>query len=185
MQYANELSTVGLDTIAQMAEEARCDIDYIYLHWTAGRYGQVFSDYHISIDYDGRIYLPYDCRNLTVYRSHTWQRNSRAIGIALCAAYGAEANNGWNCDFGSQPVTDAQIEAMSLVVATICKHAGIPLDHVLTHCEAAVEDDYGPGSGDPETRWDLWFLKDYDGQMKPGGNVIRGKAQWYLLNTKL
>lgn len=59
----------------------------------------------------------------------------------------------------------------------------LPVDRftVLTHCEAALLDGYGPYSGDAETRWDLWYLRDSpgDGTMKPGGQVIRGKALWY------
>ena len=53
---------------------------------------------------------------------------------------------------------------------------------VLTHCEAALCDGYGPYSGDPQTRWDLWYMRDSpgDGTMKPGGQVLRGKALWYL-----
>ena len=50
----------------------------------------------------------------------------------------------------------------------------------MTHEEAAMLDGYGPYSGDPETRWDLWYLPDSDGTMKSGGDVIRGKALWYL-----
>ena len=184
MQFARELSTVGLETVSQMADDARGEIDYIYLHWSAGRYGQIYPDYHISIDADGRIYLPYNCKDLTVKREHTWHRNSRAIGIALCACSDAKANSGWNCDLGTQPVTSAQIEAMALVVATICTHAGVPLNHVLTHCEAAIRDGYGPYSGDPQTRWDLWYIPDsaYNDELRAGGEVIRGKAQWYINN---
>ena len=29
----------------------------VYLHWTAGHYGQFWSDYHIQIDKDGGIYV--------------------------------------------------------------------------------------------------------------------------------
>lgn len=172
------MQIIGIKTLQQMAEEARGWIDHIYLHWTAGHYGQFFSDYHINIDADGRIYVPE--RDLTIKRNHTWQRNSRAVGIAICGCYDASANNGYNSNLGSEPPTDAQIEAMSLATAVICKYAGIPIDNVMTHCEAALEDGYGPYSGDPETRWDLWYLKDNcDGCIKPGGGVIRGKARWY------
>ena len=187
MQYTRDLSTVGLETIAAMADDARGRINYIYLHWSAGRYGQVYPDYHISIDFDGRIYLPNNCKDLCQYRVHTWKRNSNAVAVALCGCYDASANHGYDCNFGSEGVTSAQIEAMSLVVATLCKHLDLPLERVLTHCEAAFEDDYGPYSGDSETRWDLWFLPDsaQDGEMVPGGDVIRGKAQWYLLNGNI
>lgn len=44
------------DDIIDMAREAAGSIDTIYLHWTAGHYGQIFDDYHFSIDGDGTIY---------------------------------------------------------------------------------------------------------------------------------
>lgn len=198
MQFARELSPVSLETIATMAEEAKGCIDYIYLHWSAGRHGQIYDDYHISIDWDGRIYLPYNCKDLTVYREHTWHRNSNAIGIALCAGYGAVANDGWNSELGiegASEVTSEQIEAMALVVATICKHADIPLNHVITHYEAACNDGYGVPYGtwvngvyqcDSDCRWDLWYLPDTncDNKMKNGGEVLRGKANWYLMTNR-
>lgn len=184
MQYASELSTVSLEDIKEMAREVRGKVKNVFLHWSAGRYGQIYPDYHISIDYDGRIYLPDNCRDLSQYRVHTYERNSNSIGIAVCGCYDASANNGYNCNLGSEPVTEAQIEAMAAVVACICKEAWVSVDNVLTHCEAAQRHrpPYGPYSGDPETRWDLWYLKDYDGCMKPGGEVLRGKARWYLMN---
>lgn len=179
MQLTSELSCVGLETIQMMSEEALGQIDAIYLHWTAGRYHQVYPDYHISIDADGRIYLPDNDTDLTQYRPHTWRRNSRSVGIALCGCYDASASP---YNMGSEPVTSAQIEAMSAVVATICNYADIDINNVLTHCEAAYQDGYGPFSGDPETKYDLWYLPDsaYGGHLRPGGEVIRGKALWYM-----
>ena len=37
-----------------MAKLARGRITTIYLHWTAGHYSQVFDDYHLCIDQDGK-----------------------------------------------------------------------------------------------------------------------------------
>lgn len=37
-----------------MAREARNGIKTIYMHWTAGHYGQVYDDYHLCIDRDGK-----------------------------------------------------------------------------------------------------------------------------------
>ncbi|MBF1696751.1 MAG: N-acetylmuramoyl-L-alanine amidase, partial [Selenomonas sp.] len=37
---------------------ARCARETkLYLHWTAGHYGQFFADYHVQIDADGAIYV--------------------------------------------------------------------------------------------------------------------------------
>ena len=40
--------------IKRMAKQAKGRIATIYLHWTAGHYGQVFDDYHLCIDQDGK-----------------------------------------------------------------------------------------------------------------------------------
>ena len=133
-------------------------IKAVYLHWTAGRYGQYYDDYHINIDADGSIYMP--SYVLTTKRNHTWKRNTGAVGIALCGMYGAEINAGWNINPGDYPITDKQIETMAVIIALFVKYGGVSLDAVLTHCEAAYFDGYGPYSGDPDTRTDLWFLRD-------------------------
>lgn len=180
MQTVDELTPVNLDIIAYAAK--RFYGDSCYLHWTAGHYGQVYSDYHISIDYDGKIYFPFDNDNLNLHRSHTYLRNSGAVGIALLGCWDAEANNGYDLDMGSEPITQAQIEACAAVVAVLCKNAPyLKMENVLTHEEIATIDGYGPGSGDSETRWDLWYLPDsaHNYELRPGGQVIRGKAIWY------
>ena len=162
-------------------------ISSIYLHWTAGRYGQLFADYHFNIDGDGSIYQT--CTQLTEPKSHTWHRNTGAIGIALCCALGALPHNGTDADFGCYPPTPLQIDAAGKLVAALAQGLNIPIDrwNILTHCEAALIDGYGPYSGDAETRWDLWYLRDSpgDGAMKPGGQVIRGKALWYAKSSPL
>lgn len=77
---------LSLTQVAVMAQEAKYRIAQIYLHWTAGRYGQVYDDYHLNIDADGTIYCT--CSSLTEQKSHTWKRNSGSIGIALCCGLG-------------------------------------------------------------------------------------------------
>lgn len=173
---------VTLKELKQIARQSVGCIDKIYLHWTAGRYHQFYDDYHINIDDDGAIIIT--CDNLTELKAHTWRRNTNAVGIALCCCYNAHANSGYDTDFGEYPPTKAQIETAAKVVAALCDCLGLAVtrSNVMTHCEAAMEDDYGPFSGDPETRWDLWYLPDYDGDMKPGGDVIRGKAIWWQNN---
>jgi hypothetical protein len=142
----------------------------IYLHWTAGHYGQYFADYHINIDADGSIYV--STNDLAEVKSHTYQRNTGAIGIALCCAY-----NATTLDLGPEPPTTQQIEVSAQVVAVLAAVLDLTVDRqrVMTHAEAADDDDYGPLT--TCERWDLWF---FDGVDKgEGGNVIRGKANWY------
>ena len=189
--------------IKKLAKQARGRITTIYLHWTAGRYGQVFDDYHLCIDQDGTVYVT--CDDFCERKSHTWRRNTGTIGIALCCGYDADcelptaihAKAAWSAvspgeyrdpyealmDYGSAPPTEKQIEALAKVVAILCNELNLTnsSDRVMTHCEIAFRDGYGPGSGDPQTKWDLWFLPDdaYQGRLKPGGCVIRGKAACY------
>jgi hypothetical protein len=155
----------------------------IYAHWTAGHYRQIFTDYHISISGNGTVYVSVD--DLSTRLSHTYRRNSGAIGIALCCAYQAKSTT----DLGPEPPTDIQIEALAQVVVTLSTALGIPIDirHVMTHAEAADNMDgderwhepYGPKS--TVERWDLWVVKAGD-EPGSGGNIIRGKALWYQRN---
>lgn len=184
MWMADDLVPISIEDVKEAAE--RCEAWRIYLHWSAGRYGQIWEDYHINIDEDGSLYCIGDL-DFDEKKSHTWKRNTGSIGISLCCAYNAQANNGYDADYGDYPPTQAQIDMMAMVVATICKYGRINIDDALTHQEIATIDGYGPGSGDSETRWDLWFLPDSGERdkhgnmvMRSGGAVIRGKARFYL-----
>ena len=183
MYPSSDMIPDSLEMVRCLAKSAYGQIDNIYLHWTAGRYGQCYDSYHICIDKDGEIYIM--CDDFTERKNHTWKRNSDSIGIAMNCCYDAKANNGYNADLGSEPPTAAQIERMAEVVAVLAEELELPLDtsnYIMTHCEAAYKDDYGPYSGDEDTRWDLWYLPDYygeDGKLVDGGNLLRGKAAFY------
>jgi hypothetical protein len=160
----------------------------VYLHWTAGRYGQMYDDYHINIDKDGSLWASTD--DFTDVLSHTWHRNTGSIGVTLCCCYQAASNA-----LGPYPPTVAQIEAMAQVVAVLAKALWLTIDRdrIMTHAEAADNldgllpegDEYGPQT--TCERWDLQYLGtdespewtvDYD-DPRTGGNVLRGKAIWY------
>ena len=170
---------IDLQELRQMARAAKGCIVRIYLHWTAGNYGDYSDDYHINIDEDGSIIAT--TNDLTELKNHTWRRNSNAIGVAMCCCAGAMAYAGGVIDYGDQPPTAAQIDAMAKIVAVLCEELGLEANNrnVMTHCEAAEVDDYGPST--TCERWDLWFLRDIpgNGELKPGGDVIRGKAIWF------
>ena len=56
-----QISSAPLLTAAKLAELVALGhnrISQIYLHWTAGRYGQLYDDYHFNIDADGSITRP-------------------------------------------------------------------------------------------------------------------------------
>lgn len=188
---------VTVEEIREMAENCRESIweqaraygrePKIYLHWTAGHYGQYYlNDYHIAIDADGSIYIDHD---LDEVLAHTYHRNSGAVGITLACCVGATSDN-----LGSEPPTDAQIEAMAQVIVAVADGLWLTIDknHVLTHGEAADNEDgiyphdpYGP-KADCQ-RWDLEYLgtgespsfNPYATDGSRGGDVLRGKANWY------
>ena len=161
----------------------------LYLHWTAGRYGQFWDDYHIQIDKAGDIYMPAGV-NLDDILYGTWHRNTGSIAITLLGCFDATPNG-----LGSEPPTAAQIETMSQVVCVLANAFDLTIDkaRVMTHGEAGDNEDgvwchepYGPKS--TVERWDLEFLGTpespvYDPYGKKGyrrvGDVIRGKANWY------
>jgi hypothetical protein len=169
------VSSVPLATIRQFAENARGQINHIYLHWSAGHYGQFFEDYHLNIDSDGNIYP--STQDFTEKLAHTWHRNTGAIGIAMACCAGATTE-----DLGNEPPTNQQIESMAQLVAVLCDTLGLPIDseHVMTHCEAAEEDGYGPST--TCERWDLLFLSNESKEVN-GGDTLRGKAIWYQQNS--
>ena len=193
------------EMIRDMAREARSGIKNIYLHWTGGHYGKNEEAYHLCIDRDGAVYL--NCKSFLSFKTHTYMHNSGAIGIALLCGYDGHC---WapagkiasrvdvafendrmvqtDCaiiDYGEEPPTQQQIEVMAKIVAVLCRELCLPIteDTVMTHCEIAFIDGYGPGDGDPEMRWDLWFLPEpgtLNGELYPGGMLLRAKAQYYL-----
>ena len=188
---------VSIDELRQLAEAAREDIwatargygrePKIYLHWSAGHYFQKFSDYHVNIIGDGKIYVSTD--NFADVLAHTYRRNSGAVGISLCCCAGATTN-----DLGDEPPTSQQIESIALAICAVADGLWLTIDkaHVMTHGEAADNEDglepheaYGPRT--TCERWDLEFLgTDESPAFDPwatdgsrGGDVLRGKANWY------
>lgn len=188
---------VTLEELKGMAENCRESIwaqaqtygrePKIYLHWTAGHYGQYYlNDYHIAIDYDGSIYVD---NGLDEVLAHTYRRNTGAVGITLACCVGATSD-----DLGSEPPTAEQIEVMAQVITVVADGLWLTIDkdHVLTHGEAADNEDglyphdpYGPKS--TCERWDLEYLgtsesssfNPYATDGSRGGDVLRGKAIWY------
>lgn len=191
-----------LEQLERMANDARQDIwekaesqgrePKIYLHWTAGKYDTKFSDYHVNITGDGDIYV--STTNLADTLSHTWKRNTGSVGIALCCAYGASS-----AGLGEYPPTKKQIEAMARVIDCIATGLWLTIDknHVLTHGEAADNEDgltvhnpyawWNDSYNDGDTRGDLEYLGTSESpRYNPwtvdgtrGGDILRGKANWY------
>ena len=188
---------IDLDELRRMAKDSRDSLRSaadsvgrsvkVYLHWSAGHYGQFFDDYHINIDKDGSIYSSTD--DLSEVLAHTYHRNTGAVGVSMACCAGATSN-----DLGDESPTTAQIDAMAKVVMVLCDEFGLEInkDNVMTHGEAAdnidgIEASEPYGCQSTCERWDLQYLAtdespayttDYD-DPSTGGNVIRGKAIWW------
>ena len=165
----------------------------VYLHWTAGHYGQFWSDYHVQIDKDGAIYVIGD-GELDEALAATWRRNSGSVSIAILGCFDATTES-----LGDEPPTPAQIDAMAQATAALCNGLWLTIDkqRVMTHGEAAANEDgirphpayalWHDEIHDGDTRWDLEYLgTDESPIYNPwaedgtrGGDVLRGKANWY------
>ena len=168
---------------------ARCSRETkLYLHWTAGHYGQFFADYHVQIDADGGIYVIGD-GVLDDLLAATYLRNSGSISVALLGCVDATTES-----LGSEPPTAAQIEAMAQSATALADGLWLTIDkeRILTHGEAADNEDgvrthapYGPRT--TCERWDLEYLGTEESPVfhpwaedgTRGGDVLRGKAQYY------
>ena len=159
------------------------DLRYVYLHWTAGDYGETFAAYHFCIGYDGcdpfvaathdLRHNMRDVRSLTgePYAEHTAGRNSYAIGIAVCGMRAAGPS-----DFGAFPLRGDALALFVRTVANVCRFYDIAVDakHVRTHAEAAVDDGYF-GCGEDE-RWDIARLQAAPGPLAPS-DAARAAAE--------
>lgn len=205
-----EAREISLEEVAALARRSKKDLydindgecPQIVMHWSAGHYDQLFPDhYHFCITGDGEIYTA--CDNLSEPLNHTWLRNTGTIGIALCCCF-----DGCTDDLGPEPPTNTQIERIAQLGAVLVDVLNIPNDiqHVMTHAEAAdnCDDDpyfnepdeygesrlYGPQNPCSDMRWDLQFLGTEESpeyiidhsDLRTGGNVLRGKIEWYRHN---
>ena len=160
----------------------------VYLHWSAGHYGQFWNDYHVQIDRDGEIYVIAD-GELDDILAATYHRNSGSVSVCILGCVGATTNN-----LGQESPTPLQIEGIAKAIAALCNGLWLTIDkqRVLTHGEAADNEDgiephdpYGPKNGCE--RWDLEYLGTMESpKFHPwaedgtrGGDVLRGKANWY------
>ena len=139
---------------------------------TGHKLQHIFYEYIISHNFKVVI----STNDFTELKSHTWRRNSRAIGVSLCACYNATSN-----DLGEYAPTPIQIENTARVMSILSAALDLPItdEYFMTHAEAADLDGYGPAT--TCERWDLSILQNGDEWMS-GGNTLRGKANYYLNN---
>jgi len=155
-------------------------------HWSGGPYEPTnldYADYHCGIVLNPKTGKAHGEKwhNYTVKTPHTWNRNTGNIAVTIIGMLGASPGN-----FGSCPITQAQIDEFCLCVAEICILKNIdPSTNFKTHAEWAVLDGYGPLSGDPLTKWDLACLAPFkkawptraaaEAQVKATGDLLRQK----------
>lgn len=194
------VSPAELESLAMYYREAIADAaatqgreTKVYLHWSAGHYGQFWSDYHVQIDKDGEIYVIAN-GELDDVLAATWQRNSGSVSICILGCVGATTNN-----LGQESPTPLQIEGMAKAIAALCNGLWLTIDkqRVMTHGEAAANEDgirphpayalWHDEIHDGDTRWDLEYLGTMESPKyfptaadgMRGGDVLRGKANWY------
>ena len=90
MLLVNPLKT-DEEEIIYMAKAACHEIDHIYLHWTAGHYGQAYDDYHLNIDKAGIVYRT--CCSLAEEKGHTWNGTAAVSLLHWTAGTGLQ----WRC----------------------------------------------------------------------------------------
>ena len=190
-----QVSPAELEALAgEYRENIQAAAEYIgretkvYLHWSAGHYGQFWDDYHVQIDKDGEIYVIGD-GELDDVLAATWKRNSGSVNISILGCVGATTD-----DLGQESPTPLQIDGMAQAIVALCNGLWLTIDkqRVLTHGEAADNEDgvyahkpYGPKNGCE--RWDLEYLGTEESPCynpwaedgTRGGDVLRGKANWY------
>jgi hypothetical protein len=211
-QLNGEIVKAAKAFVLQLPEVPAGALTRIYAHWTVGHYGQGFPDYNVGITNDpighfGFVILgdPRDNAigvNANPVHSHTYMRNTGALGIACEAMLGGNEQN-----FGPQPLTMMMLEWLCAGIAALAQKYDIDIagmstqppyageHNELTHAEAANEigdppqyTPYGPPPPDGSERWDLGSFH----ALAPGlvvtqamatacGDAIRTKAHAYKL----
>ena len=150
----------------------------IYLHWSGGSYTSVPDAYNTVVTGDGDVKYVHEYTKSGL--AHTWRRNSRGVGLAI-AAMGVKSGK-WNerRAWKDYPPTKKQYKSLINEAARLAISWGwekSEIDRkVITHAEAALQDGYGPGSGDAEMRWDFHYL-DPNRKSEKGGKILRDRIK--------
>ncbi|MDX1201070.1 N-acetylmuramoyl-L-alanine amidase [Sinorhizobium medicae] len=154
----------------------------IICHWTAGAHKASEFDrvhYHILIEDDGKLVRGVPSIKLNEapakkgYAAHTLGANSGSIGVSLCCMGGS---NEAPFDPGKYPMTREQWDALTSVVANLCRRYSIPVTDktVLSHAE--VQNNLGIQQ---RGKWDFTRLA-FDPSVKGAkacGDKLRAEAK--------
>ncbi|ASP84754.1 N-acetylmuramoyl-L-alanine amidase [Sinorhizobium meliloti] len=158
------------------------NMERVICHWTAGAHKASDFDrshYHILIEDDGKLIRGIASIDLNEapakkgYAAHTLSANSGSIGVSLCCMGGA---NEAPFDPGKYPMTREQWEALTSVVAVLCRRYSIPVTDktVLSHAE--VQNNLGIQQ---RGKWDFTRLA-FDPSVKGAkacGDKLRAEAK--------
>lgn len=133
----------------------------VILHWTGGNHKASSYDkshYHVLVEGDGAVVKGTPSIKLNEspakkgYAAHTLGANSGSIGVSLCCMAGSQEKP---FKAGRAPLTKAQWDKASSVVAQLCKRYGIPVTPktVLSHAE--VQTNLGIKQ---RNKWDVTVL---------------------------
>lgn len=157
----------------------------IIMHWSAGGHkvsGVDKQHYHFIVSGSGEVVAgdrtPED--NISTsdgrYAAHTYMGNTGSIGVSLASMIGAREAP---FSAGSQPITEAQLDAFTTLVASLSKKYGIDItrETVLSHAE--VQPTLGIAQ---KGKWDIAWIPGMD---KPGNPVEVGDRIRSMIIEKL
>lgn len=159
----------------------------IFLHYTWGRWGEVFDEFHLCIDKAGEIYRP-RCSLLDTLLE--WGDLAGAIHIALCCGRDLRyTNNGAAFDerrrvlCGDYP-TELQITQLALTVAFLSR--GLAQDICYGNVRTMYEQHIARLSftaGEDFERDLMWLpAREHSRELDFGGACVRRRARTYLQN---
>jgi|GEM_PF-590030 len=157
-------------------------MERIICHWTAGAHKASEFDrghYHILIEDDGKLVRGIPSIKLNEapakkgYAAHTLGANSGSIGVSLCCMGGA---NEAPFDPGKYPMTREHWDALTSVVADLCRRYSIPVTDTTVLSHAEVQNNLGIQQ---RGKWDFTRLA-FDPSVKGAkacGDKLRAEAK--------
>lgn len=157
----------------------------IHWHWTAGAEGVIDLEkehYHYIIDASGAVVegkLAPEANGDPItgdYAAHTLNANTGAIGIAIDAmANAVERPFSW----GTEPIKQAQVEAMAQLTVLLCREYWIPVSKYSTLSHAEVQPTLGIRQ---RWKWDISVLPDMSAPGDPVevGDRLRAMVREYM-----
>ena len=123
----------------------------------------ISDSYQLNIIGDGTLVFSEEPYSYYLH-PHTWRRNGNNFGISCDSMWNAQSPSWtyipdlkhWPKCYGDYPPTIAQIDSLIWATSKLLRFYKLPAAAIMTHTDFAILDNYGPNSGDPETKWDWW-----------------------------